>query len=95
MLKTQVKPRAEGKWFHCKVLNILTSFLWSFPREVSRKIEHYTKRKTVRAIITSFSWCIPSQDHNSQPIRVGEIAQLLKQIYSTVFFKNKVFTTTV
>ena len=23
MFKTQVKPRAAGEWFHCKVLNIL------------------------------------------------------------------------
>ena len=27
MFKTQVEPRATGEWFHCKVLNILTSFL--------------------------------------------------------------------
>ena len=27
MFKTQVEPRASGEWFHCKVLNILTSFL--------------------------------------------------------------------
>ena len=29
MFKTQVEPRAAGEWFHCKVLNILTLFLWS------------------------------------------------------------------
>ena len=23
MFKTQVEPRAAGKWFHCQVLNIL------------------------------------------------------------------------
>ena len=29
MFKTQVEPRAADEWFHCNVLNILTSFLWS------------------------------------------------------------------
>ena len=29
MFKTQVEPRAAGELFHCKVLNILASFLWS------------------------------------------------------------------
>ena len=29
MFKTQVEPRAAGEWFHYKLLNILTSFLWS------------------------------------------------------------------
>ena len=29
MFKTQVEPRAAGEWFHCKVLNVLTLFLWS------------------------------------------------------------------
>ena len=29
MFQTQVKPRATGKWFHRKVFNILTSFLWT------------------------------------------------------------------
>ena len=28
-IKTQVERRAIGKWSHCKVSNILTSFLWS------------------------------------------------------------------
>ena len=27
--KTKVEPRAAGEWFPCKVMNILTSFLWS------------------------------------------------------------------
>ena len=29
IIKTQVEPRAIGKWSHCKVWNILTLFLWS------------------------------------------------------------------
>ena len=29
MFKTHVKPQAAGEWFHWRVLNILTSFLWS------------------------------------------------------------------
>ena len=29
MFKTRVKPQAAGEWFHWRVLNILTSFLWS------------------------------------------------------------------
>ena len=29
MFKTQVEPRTTGEWFHCKVLNILMSCLWS------------------------------------------------------------------
>ena len=29
MFKTQVEPQAAGEWFHCKVLNILASLLWS------------------------------------------------------------------
>ena len=29
MFNTHVKPQAAGEWFHWKVLNILTSFLWS------------------------------------------------------------------
>ena len=29
MFQTQVKPRATGKRFHCKVFNILTSVLWA------------------------------------------------------------------
>ena len=28
MFKTQVEPPAADECFHCKVLNILTSFLW-------------------------------------------------------------------
>ena len=27
--ETQVEPRAASEWFYCKVLNILTLFLWS------------------------------------------------------------------
>ena len=29
MFKTQVEPRTTGEWFHCKVLDILMSCLWS------------------------------------------------------------------
>ena len=29
MFKTQAEPRAAGEWCHCKVWNILTSFLRS------------------------------------------------------------------
>ena len=29
IFKTQVEPRTTGKLFHCKVLNILMSCLWS------------------------------------------------------------------
>ena len=29
MFKNQVEPRSAGEWFHYKVFNIMTSFLWS------------------------------------------------------------------
>ena len=31
--KIQVEPRAGDERFHCKILNILTSFLWSIMEE--------------------------------------------------------------
>ena len=33
MFKTQAEPRAAGEWFHCKVCNILTSFLRSITEQ--------------------------------------------------------------
>ena len=37
MFKPQVEPLGAGKWFHCKVLNILTSFLHCM---VDKRIDH-------------------------------------------------------
>ena len=37
MFKPQVEPLGVGKWFHCKVLNILLSFLHCM---VDKRIDH-------------------------------------------------------
>ena len=45
MFKTQVELRTAGQGFHCKVLNILTSFLWSICFLPSLKTANTSQRR--------------------------------------------------
>ena len=40
-----MEPQAPGEWFHCKVLNVLTSFLWSI--RVQTMLLQKKKQKTI------------------------------------------------
>ena len=55
MFKTQAEPRAAGEWFHCKVWNILTSFLRSITEEIFWKIVVDLLFTITLTILTSIS----------------------------------------
>ena len=53
MFKTQVETQAVGEWFHCKVLNILMSFLWSIRVQ---NVENYCWMAVFMSISIKVSW---------------------------------------
>ena len=56
MFQTQVKPRATGKWFHCKVFNILTSFLWAIGVQTLENSCWIVFYNTIESFGAHFCW---------------------------------------
>ena len=44
-----------GEWFHCKVLNILTSFLWSIKLKITENYQGFVFYNNIDSFLTSIS----------------------------------------
>ena len=58
MFKTQVKPPTASEWFHCTVVNIMTSFLWSVRVQTKENCCRFVFTITVTAFTIDVSWKI-------------------------------------
>ena len=50
------QQQAAGKWFHCKVLNILTSFPWSITVETMKNCCRFVVYNNITSISFEISW---------------------------------------
>ena len=55
LFKTKVEPRIAGKWFHCNVWSVLTSFLWSIKSTDHRKLLSICFYMNIKSFLTSIS----------------------------------------
>ena len=64
VFKTKVESQATGEWFYCKILNILTLFLWSIRVQT---MENFLSICFFTITLTVFD------DHSSRPISDREV----------------------
>ena len=56
MFKNQVEPRSAGEWFHYKVFNIMTSFLWSLRVHTVENCCRFVFYNDIDSLYVYFCW---------------------------------------